>query len=204
MAGRIIITATETGIETMPEYDPLTLARRIQADGSALPPVETWNPPDCGEIDLRITRDGSWHYQGTPIGRAALVRLFSTVLRRDADGHHYLVTPVEKIRIHVDDAPFVAVRLEVRGTGRTQELDFTTNVGDGVPLDASHPLRVEYDPASGEPSPYLRVRGRLDALVSRALFFELAELGEERVADDAVDFGVWSRGHFFVLGRLDT
>ena len=187
----------------MTEHDPLTLARRIQADGRKLPPVESWNPPDCGEIDMRITRDGNWHYMGTPIGRAALVRLFSTVLRRDADGFHYLVTPVEKIRIRVDDAPFVAVRLEVRGTGAERELDFTTNVGDRVPLGSDHPLRVEHDDLSGEPSPYLRVRGRLDALISRALFFELVELGEERSTVDGIDFGVWSRGHFYSLGPLD-
>lgn len=184
-------------------HDPLSLARAIPTDDGPLPPVEQWDPPDCGPIDLRISRDGNWHYQGSPIGRAALVRLFSTVLRRDADGHHYLVTPVEKVRITVDDAPFVAVALERTGSGPSQVLAFTTSVGDRVELDADHPLRVEHDAQSGEPSPYLRVRGRLDALISRALFFELAELGEERSTADGVDFGVWSRGLFFRLGTLD-
>ncbi len=182
--------------------DPSALADQLIRPREGLPPVHAWDPPFCGDMDLRIARDGSWHYLGTPIGRQALVRLFSTVLRRDADDHYYLVTPVEKVRIRVDDAPFVAVALEVDGEGEAQCLTFVTNVGDRVTADAAHPLRVETS-EDGEPAPYLRVRDRLDALVSRAVFFELAELGHARAADAGIEFGVWSSGCFFSLGRLD-
>lgn len=182
--------------------DPNTLAEQLIRPREGLPPVNDWNPPFCGDMDMRIARDGSWHYLGTPIGRQALVRLFSTVLRRDEDAHYYLVTPVEKVRISVDDAPFVAVGLEVEGTGEAQCLTFVTNVGDRVTADDAHPIRVEHSEA-GEPAPYVRVRDRLDALISRAIYFELAELGHARAGDDGVDFGVWSNGRFFSLGHLD-
>ena len=182
--------------------DPNALAEQLIKPRDGLPPVNDWDPPFCGDMDLRITRDGSWHYLGTPIGRQALVRLFSTVLRRDPDGDFYLVTPVEKVRIRVDDAPFLAVGLEVDGEGESRRLTFVTNVGDRVTADAAHPLRVE-TADDGEPAPYLRVRDRLDALVSRAVYFELAELGHARAANDGIDFGVWSCGCFFSLGRLD-
>ncbi len=178
------------------------LAEQLIRPRKGLPPVNDWDPPFCGDMDLRIARDGSWHYLGTPIGRQALVRLFSTVLRRDPDGGFYLVTPVEKVRIRVDDAPFVAVGLEVEGTGEAQHLTFVTNVGDRVTADAAHPLRVEFA-ADGEPAPYVRVRDRLDALVSRAVYFDLAELGHARAGPAGVEFGVWSSGCFFGLGHLD-
>lgn len=182
--------------------DPNTLAEQLRKPRRGLPPVNDWNPPFCGDLDLRIARDGSWHYLGSPIGRQALVRLFATVLRHDTDGDFYLVTPVEKVRIRVDDAPFVAVALEVDGEDEQRRLTFVTNVGDRVTADAAHPLRVEFT-ADGEPAPYVRVRDRLDALVSRAVYFELAELGSARPAGDGLDFGVWSCGCFFPLGRLD-
>jgi hypothetical protein len=184
------------------EPDPNALAEQLIRPREGLPPVNEWDPPFCGDMDLRIARDGSWHYLGSPIGRQALVRLFSTVLRRDDDGAYYLVTPVEKVRITVDDAPFVAVGLEVEGDGQERRLCFVTNVGDRVVADAAHPLRVTFAD-DGEPAPYVRVRDRLDALVSRAVYFELAELGCARAADDGVDFGVWSSGCFFPLGRLE-
>lgn len=182
--------------------DPNTLAEQLRKPRRGLPPVNEWDPPFCGDLDLRIARDGSWHYLGSPIGRQALVRLFATVLRRDADGDFYLVTPVEKVRIRVDDAPFVAVAVEVEGDDEQRRLTFVTNVGDRVTADAAHPLRVEFT-ADGSPAPYVRVRDRLDALVARSVYFELAELGCARATADGMEFGVWSCGCFFALGRLD-
>ena len=154
-------------------------------------------------MDLRIARNGVWHHEGTPIQREALVRLFASILRRDEDGHYYLVTPVEKWRIRVDDAPFLAIRLDTTGAGHQQRLIFTTNVGDLVTAGPDHPLIVEYRIPGGEPAPYIHVRGRLRALLSRAVFLELVELGEERRTVDGRDYGVWSQGQFFSLGQLD-
>ena len=182
--------------------DPNALAEQLRKPHEGLPPVNDWNPPFCGDMDMRIARDGNWHYLGSPIGRQALVRLFSTVLRRDEDGEYYLVTPVEKVRIRVDDAPFVAIAVEVEGDGDQRQLTFVTNVGDRVTADAAHPLRVEFTD-DGEPAPYVRVRDRLDALISRSVYFELAELGHARAAGHGIDFGVWSCGCFFSLGRLE-
>ncbi len=183
--------------------DPETLTSQLSSAPS-LPPVERWNPPFSGEMDLRIARDGTWHHEGAPIQREALVRLFASILRCDPDGHCYLVTPVEKWRIQVDDAPFLAVRLDVVGTGREQRLLFTTNLGDQVGAGPTHPLIVEYRSPGGEPSPYIHVRGGLRALLSRAVFLELIELGEEQpAADSGRNYGVWSEGAFFSLGRLD-
>jgi hypothetical protein len=154
-------------------------------------------------MDLRITRNGVWRHEGIPIQRENLVRLFASILRRDEDGCYYLVTPVEKWRIQVDDAPFLAIRLDATGTGAHQRLIFTTNVGDVVTAGPDHPLVVEYHVPNGEPSPYIHVRGGLRALLSRAVFVELAELGEEQfIAGDRI-YGVWSQGQFFSLGRLD-
>lgn len=154
-------------------------------------------------MDLRIARDGTWYHEGAPFQREALVRLFVSILRRDDDGHHYLVTPVEKWRIRVDDAPFLAVRLDALGCGTDQSLSFTTNIGDTITAGFDHPLIVEYRDPSGEPAPYIHVRGRLRALLSRAVFIELAELGEERITATDRDYGVWSQGQFFFLGQLD-
>ena len=162
-----------------------------QAPGRGLPPVHLWNPPNCGEIDIVIKPDGRWIHEGSPIGREALVRLFSTVLRKDPDGI-YLVTPVEKLRITVEDAPFVAVRVD-RDDGA---LRFTTNVGDEVEAGPENVLRVEVDEA-GEPRPYVHVRRGLEALISRPVFYELVEMAEER---DGV-LGVGSNGAWFPLGR---
>ncbi len=178
--------------------DVNALASKIE--GKGLPPVEKWNPPFCGDLDIRIARDGTWFYLGSPIGRKRLVRLFSTVLRHDADGKHYLVTPVEKIGITVDDAPFVAVEMRVEGEGEQQVLKFRTNVDDWVTADGEHPIRVVTDQDTDEPSPYVLVRGRLEALIARAVFYDLVALGVERGAGDDYVFGVWSRGVFFPLG----
>ncbi|RIK92583.1 MAG: DUF1285 domain-containing protein [Proteobacteria bacterium] len=166
------------------------------AAGGGLPPVHKWNPPFCGDIDMRIARDGTWYYLGTPIGRKPMVRLFSTILRHDDDGKYYLVTPVEKVGIRVDDAPFLAVEMEVAGEGREQTLTFRTNVDDYVSADAGHPIRVEIDHKTGEPAPYVLVRDRLEALIARAVFYDLVELAEEQGGM----LGVWSGGRFFPIG----
>ena len=144
------------------------------------PPVDRWNPPYCGDIGMRIRSDGVWLYQGSPIGRLALVKLFSRVLRRDEDGRHYLVTPVEKVDVTVDDAPFLAVEMEVRGDGPARQLLFRTNVDDVVALGPDHPMRFVEEAAAGGLKPYLHVRGRLEALVTRALYYDLVELAELR------------------------
>lgn len=164
--------------------------------GDRLPPVERWNPPYCGDIGMAIRRDGTWLYQNSPIGRKPLVRLFSRVLRRDPDGRFYLVTPVEKVDVAVDDAPFLAVEMEISGTGREQVLTFRTNVDDVVVCGPDHPLRFEIEARSGGLKPYLLVRGRLEALVTRALYYDLVELA---TTDDRERLGVWSSGHFFVM-----
>lgn len=184
------------------QTDPPQMLRglaEIQADfakGRRLPPVERWNPPHCGPIPMRIARDGSWHYMGTPIGRPAMVRLFSTILRREPDGSHVLVTPVERVGIEVEDAPFVAVQMDVSGEGEGQSLTFLTSVGDTVTAGKDHPIRVEEDPETGEPSPYVEVREGLEALMARPVYYELADLAVER----GPHFGVWSGGAFFRLG----
>lgn len=159
-------------------------------------PVERWNPAFCGEAGIEILADGSWRHEGTRIARESLVRLFASILRKDEDGETYLVTPAEKIRIKVADAPFLAVRVDRAGWALEQTLAFTTNVGDVLAAGPAHPIRVATDPHTGEPRPYVLVRGRLEARILRAPFFEMAgwaELHEGRL-------GVWSGGAFFELG----
>lgn len=163
-----------------------------------LPPVEQWNPPFCGDIDMRIARDGAWFYQGTPISRPALVRLFSTILRKDPD-RYVLVTPAERVGIIVEDAPFIAVEMEASGDGLAQSLRFRTNVDDWVTADAEHPLRFEREKESGGVKPYVLVRGELWALVKRALVIDLIALCEIRAHEGAQCFGVASAGAFFPL-----
>ena len=167
-------------------------ARAVAKEGRGLPPVQDWNPPFCGDLDMRIARDGTWFYQGTPITRPALVRLFSTILRRDGDDY-FLVTPVEKVGITVDDAPFVAVDVEAEGAGQDQTLRFETNVGDHVTAGPDHPIRVERDPETGEPAPYVLVRANLEALIDRKSFYRLVEIGDRQDGW----FGLWSGGAFF-------
>jgi hypothetical protein len=172
------------------------------AAGRRLPPVERWNPAHCGDIDIRIARDGTWFHQGTPIGRREIVRLFSTILLKEADTF-YLVTPVEKMRIRVEDAPFLAVLMDADGTGRDQKLVFTTNVGDQVVAGPDNPIRVETDPRSGEPAPYIYIRRGLEARISRPVFYQLADLAESQTDTDTDMLGVWSSGRFFVLGPAE-
>jgi hypothetical protein len=166
------------------------------------PPVHLWNPPFCGQIDMRIARNGTWHYMGSPIPRPAMVKLFASILRREADGSYVLVTPVEKCGIRVDDAPFVAVEATVAGEGDDRLIAFRTNVDDIVPLDAEHPLRIAINPETGEPSPYVLVRDRLEALLARPVYYQLVEMAEERSVDGRAVLGVESAGQFFVLGDM--
>lgn len=164
------------------------------------PPVEKWEPEYCGEMDMVIRRDGSWWHEGSRIGREKLIRLFSRILRKDSDGKTYLVTPVEKIQIQVEAAPFLAVRVDAAGQGESQRIAFLTNMDDAVVAGPDHPLRIELD-RQGVPDPYIHVRGRLEALITRAAFYDLADLAVEGVDEvGAACMGVWSRGVFYRLG----
>lgn len=167
--------------------------------GRGLPPVHLWNPPFCGDIDMRIAGDGTWFYMNSPIGRKPLVKLFSSVLRHDEDGKFYLVTPVEKCGIRVDDAPFTAIRMRIEGRGREQVIQFDTNVDDEVTVGGGHPLRFAEEAGTAGLKPYVHVRARLEALVSRALFYDLVAAG--MVEGDW--FGVWSGGQFFPMQRAE-
>lgn len=157
-----------------------------------LPPVHLWDPEFCGDLDMKIARDGTWFYLGTPIGRPELVRLFSTILKKE-DDKYFLVTPVEKVGIKVEDAPFVAIDFEAEGSGTDQKLTFQTNLEDIAVAGPDLPIRVERDPEDGEPAPYVRIRRNLEALIDRKSFYRLVELG---VHHDGW-FGVWSGGSFF-------
>jgi len=190
---KIVTGAQASGIDT------LLSATKAATRGGGLPPVHLWNPPFCGDIDMEIRRDGTWFYEGTPIGRPALVRLFSTILKKE-DGRHFLVTPIEKVGIRVEDAPFVAQDFEVtgEGSGPGQVVTFTTNVGDKVAAGPDDPIRVVRD-ASGEPSPYVHVRAGLEALIDRKSFYRLVDLGEAHAVNGEDWFGVWSGGAFFPI-----
>jgi len=175
---------------------------RFAARGPA--PVHLWNPGHCGEIGLWIAADGTWYYQNSPIGRRALVRLFSTVMRKDEDGCHYLVTPVEKIAIDVEDAPFQAVTMTISGDAPwSQVLSFTTNCGDEVSAGSDHPLRFARAESNQGIKPYILVRGRLEALVTRALSYDLIERGQTETLDGKEMFGVWSKKVFFPIAVAD-
>ena len=199
--------------ETMPEHfmksssNPVfsleQLMKDIAPDGldGALPPVELWHPEDCGDIRMEIRRDGSWWHEGGRIGRDRLVKLFSRILRKDDDGCTYLVTPYEKVIVHVEDAPFIAVRVDRAGPiGPDQVLAFTTNLGDVTLLGPDRQLIVRHDSQTCEPAPYVRVRGRLDAKLSRPVFYELVDMAVPGDAEADI-LGVWSQGVFFELGR---
>ncbi|KQR69127.1 DUF1285 domain-containing protein [Rhizobium sp. Leaf341] len=179
----------------------------VTIEGTAprgVPPVERWNPPFCGNLDMEIRADGTWFYMGTPIGRPALVRLFSTVLRKDEDGKTYLVTPAEKVGIRVVDAPFLAVEMTVTQRDGTPVLAFRTNVGDVVEAGPEHPLRFEITGDHAEMKPYLHIRGRLEALVSRAVMYDLAALGEELEIDGVRTFAVRSGDAIFPMMPAET
>jgi uncharacterized protein len=179
-------------------------AAKAGSTAKGLPPVHLWNPPFCGDLDIRIATDGTWFYMGTPIGRPALVRLFSTILKRE-DGKHFLVTPVEKVGIRVDDAPFLAVEMVKEGDSQDPLyplLRFRTNVDDWVACDDAHRLRFEAA-ADGGLTPYLHVRADLWAKVTRALYYDLVDMGEERVVDGRPMFGVVSSGAFFAMADAE-
>ncbi|PAU59489.1 proteophosphoglycan precursor [Pseudomonas sp. PIC25] len=178
------------------------LAQIPKTEKKGLPPVHLWNPDFCGDIDMRIARDGTWYYMGTPIGRKPMVRLFSTIIRRDGDDY-FLVTPVEKVGIKVDDAPFVAVSVDVEGQGERQVLRFVTNVEDEVEAGSEHPIRVALDAGTQEPAPYVHVRANLEALIHRNVFYQLVELAVPREMDGRTWLGVWSGGQFFPIGPQD-
>ena len=165
-----------------------------------LPPVEKWDPPFCGDLDMRIARDGTWFYLGTPIGRIGLVRLFSTVLKREGDAY-FLVTPVEKVGITVEDAPFLAVDFTVSGQGQEQVLTFQTSVGDEAEAGPDHPMR--FADRDGAPAPYVEIRAGLEALIDRKSFFRLVDHAVTQEIDGTPMFGVWSKGVFFPLAPLD-
>jgi len=175
-----------------------------QVEGQKYPPVEKWHPDFCGDIDMRIAADGTWFYMGTPITRERMVRLFSTVLRKDDDGKTYLVTPVEKIGIQVDDAPFVATECDVLGDGEKQILSFRTNVGDMVVADKEHPIRVDINAENEEPRPYILVRGRLEALISRNVFYQLVDISKHVEKDQKTELMVSSSGQPFSLGSWSS
>src|SRR3954454_17359932 len=183
----------------MPDLDSLTKAARRAAEG-VIPPVEQWNPPFCGDIDMRIAADGTWHYLKTPIGRPALVKLFASILRKDEE-RYVLVTPVERVGIVVDDVPFLAVEMTVDGTGRDRTLAFRTNVGDWTTAGSDHPLRFEPGASDGL-KPYVHVRGGVWARVTRPLYYDLAALGETERIDGVDMFGIRSGGVFFAMDRL--
>jgi len=184
MSGQNLVTPSAEGLAAS--------ARAVEAKG--IPPVHKWNPPFCGHLDMRIARDGSWYYEGSRIERFELVRLFSSILRKDGDDY-VLVTPVEKVGITVDDAPFVAVDFDVSGEGSAQQVTFETHVGDRALAGPENPIRVTRDPETGEPAPYILIRANLEALIDRKSFYRLVDLG---CAQDGW-FGVWSGGAFFPM-----
>jgi len=163
-------------------------------------PTSASGEESCGSFDIRIARDGTWYYRGTPINRIALCRLFSTVLRREPDGSYWLVTPVERGSIVVDDAPFTAVEMTIQGAGEGQQLRFRTNLDQELVAGPDHPLRVDIDEETGEPSPYVLVRDNLEALIVRAVYYDLVDLAVERETEDGRVLGIWSGGSFFPLG----
>ncbi|MEQ9326406.1 MAG: DUF1285 domain-containing protein [Rhodospirillales bacterium] len=157
----------------------------------------------CGDINMRIARDGTWFYQGSPIGRKELVKLFSTVLKRDDAGTYWLITPAETASIEVDDLPFMAVEMTVEGKGQDQRLQFRTNLDDIVTVDEEHPLGCDHDAVTGEPRPWVRIRDRLDARIARAVFYDLVALGTEGKGEWEGNLGVWSSGRFWPIGQLE-
>lgn len=189
MSGQIPVT---------PSADGIAKAAQAAQNPGRLPPVHLWNPAFCGDIDMRIARDGSWHYLGSPITRPRMVKLFSSILRKDGD-QYVLVTPVEKVGIVVEDAPFVAVDLEATGTGRDQVLRFTSNVGDVVLAGPEAPIRMAHDAETGAPAPYVLMRSNLEARIDRKSFYRMVALGEHRLHEGQSWFGLWSGGVFFAL-----
>ncbi|MBM3531888.1 MAG: DUF1285 domain-containing protein [Alphaproteobacteria bacterium] len=178
------MTAPTGGTHRVPSFDP--------------------SAANCGDFGIAIGRDGTWYYHGSPIGRKPLVKLFASVLRREESGEYWLVTPVERGRILVEDVPFTAVEVTAEGEGSHRILRFRTNLDDEIEAGPAHPIRVDHDPESGAPSPYVRVRGGLEARILRPVFYHLIELGREETFAGEARFGVWSNGEFFPLGSVET
>ena len=185
-------------ISPKPNAENLATAARAAQKTKGLPPVHLWNPPFCGDLDMRIARDGTWFYLGTPIGRFELVKLFSSILRKD-DDKYFLVTPVEKVGITVDDAPFVAIDFTVKNAGPDQEICFDTHVGDVTIANSDNPIRVMRDPQTDEPAPYVHVRAGLEALIDRKSFYRLIDIGTHDTYQDVSWFGLRSGGQFFPI-----
>ncbi len=183
-------------------FDLARVSRSIKENSKGIPPVDKWNPDFCGDIDMRIARDGKWFYMGTPIGRPAMVKLFSTVLWLE-EGKHYLKTPVEKIGIKVDDAPFLFTELKVEQGEQGQTLLFISSTDDKVTADANHRLWVEVDQETGEPAPYIDVRFGMKGLIHRNVFYQLVELAKEHTVEGKRLLMVESAGQLFTLGTLD-
>jgi uncharacterized protein len=188
-------TDTTAASGRSPSADSIAAAARKSARRGPAP-VHLWNPPFCGDLDMRIARDGTWFYLGTPIGRSALVKLFSSVLKKEGE-RYFLVTPVEKVGITVDDAPFLALDFRVTGEGRAQAITFQTQVDEEATAGPDHPIRVVRDTETSEPSPYVMIRSGLEALIDRKSFYRLVELGCEEEVDGARQFGLWSGGMFW-------
>lgn len=183
--------------------DPKAIEKQLSSASSGekgLPPIHQWHPPLSGDIDIRIARNGLWIYQGDPMEREAIPRLFSTILRREDDGEYYLVTPVEKWRIVVDDTPLLAHTVELTGDGQDQQVSVVTNMGERVTIDADHPLIVGIYPGSNEPRPVIEIRHGLEARVVTAAYYDLANYVVEMEQDGQVSLGIWSHGQFFSLG----
>lgn len=187
--------STQNGVN--PSAEGIATAAK-EAKGRGLPPVHLWNPPFCGDLDMQIKKDGTWIHEGGKINRPEMVKLFSSILRKEGDSY-FLVTPVEKVGITVEDVPFVATDIFVEGEGDAQVIQFETHVGDITTVNDEHPLRVEIDPGSDEPKPYATVRSRLEARIDRKTFYRLVDLGTERDGW----FGVYSSGSFFPLIKAD-
>jgi len=181
--------------------NPLRGLKEVEKQGKGMPPVHLWNPPFCGDIPMRIAADGTWYYMGSPIGRKPLVKLFSSILRHDEDGRYYLVTPVEKCGIEVEDAPLLAIRMAVSGEGRDKVISFVTTTDDEVTVDGQHPMRFEREQGTGGLKPYVLVRGRLEALVHRPIFYDLVAQGVVENVKGEAWFGVWTSGRFWPMQR---
>lgn len=181
--------------------DPLAAIEKALDLKQAVRPTELWNPPFSGDLDIRIAADGTWSYLGSPIERQPLVKLFASILSREADGRYYLVTPVEKVGITVEDAPFVVVDIKVAGDGADQVIGFRTNVDDAFVVDGDHPLRFATQPGTDMLVPYVKVRDGLEAVVNRAVFYDLVDAGTVSEVDGEPWYGVWSRGWFFPMSR---
>lgn len=181
------------------KFDSAAIAQQLSLNNAqSLPPVTSWNPELSGDIDLFINRQGEWFHEGTRFEREALAKLFGSILRKDGDDY-FVLTPVEKWRIRVEDAPFLITQLDLINPGPEQKLELQTSLGDRVCVDADHPLWLITDPATAEPSPYVRVRDRLDGLLARSVFYQLVALAAERNVAGKTQLGIYSSGHFFTL-----